>query len=98
MGCGNSKVPLEASRKGYVGVVQSLVAFSKAHSDSEEPKKRLEKGRGPWFSTGVKNREPASNSQQLILRDGRQQDQAAKYKDTFDPRVTARSLLNINLY
>ncbi|XP_034999075.2 serine/threonine-protein kinase H1-like [Hippoglossus stenolepis] len=90
MGCGNSKVPLEASKKGYVGVVQSLVAFSKAHNDSDEPKKCLEKRRGPWFSTGVKNHEPPSSSQQLILRDGRQQDKAAKYKDKFDPRVTAR--------
>ncbi|XP_060950247.1 serine/threonine-protein kinase H1-like [Limanda limanda] len=92
MGCGNSKVPLEASRKGYggVGVVQSLVAFSKSHTDSDEPKKCLEKGRGPWFSTGVKTRQPGSNSQQMILRDGRQQDKAAKYKDKFDPRVTAR--------
>ncbi|XP_053269058.1 serine/threonine-protein kinase H1-like [Pleuronectes platessa] len=90
MGCGNSKVPLESSKKGYVGVVQSLVAFSKSHNDSDEPKKCSEKRRGPWFSTGVKSREPASSSQQPILRDGRQQDKAAKYKDKFDPRVTAR--------
>ncbi|KAF3836430.1 hypothetical protein F7725_028988 [Dissostichus mawsoni] len=31
MGCGNTKVLPEASKKGYVSVVQSLVAFSKAH-------------------------------------------------------------------
>ncbi|XP_069368782.1 serine/threonine-protein kinase H1-like isoform X1 [Paralichthys olivaceus] len=92
MGCGNSKVPLEASKKGYVGVVQSLVAFSKAHNDRpcDEPKKCLEKQRGAWFSTGVKSHQQTSNSQQLILRDGRQRDKAAKYKDKFDPRVTAR--------
>uniref|UniRef100_A0A3B4YX89 Si:ch211-27e6.1 n=1 Tax=Seriola lalandi dorsalis TaxID=1841481 RepID=A0A3B4YX89_SERLL len=91
MGCGNSKVLPEASKKSYVSVVQSLVAFSKAHGgDDDEPKKRLEKQRGPWFSTSVKSHQPPSNSQQLIIRDGRQQDKAAKYKDKFDPRVTAR--------
>uniref|UniRef100_A0A3B4UAC9 Si:ch211-27e6.1 n=1 Tax=Seriola dumerili TaxID=41447 RepID=A0A3B4UAC9_SERDU len=91
MGCGNSKVLPEASKKSYVSVVQSLVAFSKAHGgDDDEPKKRLEKQRGPWFSTSVKCHQPPSNSQQLIIRDGRQQDKAAKYKDKFDPRVTAR--------
>ncbi|XP_037613105.1 serine/threonine-protein kinase H1-like [Sebastes umbrosus] len=86
MGCGNSKVLPEASKKGYVSVVQSLVAFSKAHDD--EPKKRAKKQRGLWFPTGVKNLQPASNSQQQILRDGRRQ--GTKYKDKFDPRVTAR--------
>ncbi|XP_040922233.1 serine/threonine-protein kinase H1-like [Toxotes jaculatrix] len=91
MGCGNSKVLPEASKKGYVSVVQSLVAFSKAHNDDDdEPKKRLGKKRGPWSSTGVKNHQPPSNSQQLTLRDGRPQDKVAKYKDKFDPRVTAR--------
>uniref|UniRef100_A0A8C4IDC8 Si:ch211-27e6.1 n=1 Tax=Dicentrarchus labrax TaxID=13489 RepID=A0A8C4IDC8_DICLA len=89
MGCGNSKVLPEASKKGYVSVVQSLVAFSKAHDD-DEPKKRPEKQKSPWFSTSVKNLHPPSNIQQQTLRDGRHQDKAAKYKDKFDPRVTAR--------
>ncbi|XP_029313681.1 serine/threonine-protein kinase H1-like [Cottoperca gobio] len=89
MGCGNSKVLPDASKKGYVSVVQSLVAFRKSHAD-DEPKKRAEKQRAPWFSTGAKTLQPASNSQQQILRDGRHQDKVAKYKDKFDPRVTAR--------
>lgn len=83
----------EASKKGYVSVVQSLVAFSKARGDDDdddELKKRTEKQRGLWFSPGVKNLQPASNSQQRILRDGRHQDRVAKYKDKFEPRVTAR--------
>ncbi|KAM9337146.1 serine/threonine-protein kinase H1-like [Symphorus nematophorus] len=87
MGCGNSKVLPEASKKGYVSVVQSLVAFSKARDDDDKPKKQ----RGLWFSTNVKNLQPASNIQQhQTLRDGRHQDKVAKYKDRFDPRVTAR--------
>lgn len=90
MGCGNSKMLPEASKKGYVSVVQSLVAFSKANHDDGGSKKHLEKQRGPWFSTGVKNRQPPSNSQQQIPRNGRQQDKVTKYKDKFDPRVTAR--------
>uniref|UniRef100_A0A7N6BR46 Protein kinase domain-containing protein n=1 Tax=Anabas testudineus TaxID=64144 RepID=A0A7N6BR46_ANATE len=80
----------EASKKGYVSVVQSLVAFSKANHDDGGPKKHSAKQRGPWFSTGVKNHQPLSNCQQQIPRDGRQRDKAAKYKDKFDPRVTAR--------
>uniref|UniRef100_A0A4W6G9E0 Si:ch211-27e6.1 n=1 Tax=Lates calcarifer TaxID=8187 RepID=A0A4W6G9E0_LATCA len=91
MGCGNSKVLPEASKKGYVSVVQSLVAFSKACDDGNDgPKKHLEKQRGPWFTTSAKNHQPPSNNQQLIHREGRQQDKVAKYKDKFDPRVTAR--------
>lgn len=90
MGCGNSKVLPEASMKGYVSVVQSLVAFGKAQGDDDEPKKRTEKRRGPWFSTSGENPQPASNIQQQTLRGGRQQDKVAKYKDKFDPRVTAR--------
>ncbi|XP_054479345.1 serine/threonine-protein kinase H1-like [Anoplopoma fimbria] len=90
MGCGNGKVPPEGSKKGFVSVVQSLVAFSKAHDDDVEPKKRTEKQRGSWFSTSVKNLQPASNSQQQILRDDRHRDKVIKYKDKFDPRVTAR--------
>ncbi|KAL3040556.1 hypothetical protein OYC64_011556 [Pagothenia borchgrevinki] len=89
MGCGNTKVLPEASKKGYVSVVQSLVAFSKAHSD-DESNKHAKKRRAPWFSTGAKNLQPASSGQQQILREGRQQDRVAKYKDKFDPRVTAR--------
>ncbi|XP_067434969.1 serine/threonine-protein kinase H1-like [Thunnus thynnus] len=92
MGCGTSKVLPKASKKGYVSVVQSLVAFSRAHNndddgDNGEPKKHMEK---PWFSTSGKNLQPTSNGQQRILRDGRQRDKVAKYKDKFDPRVTAR--------
>ncbi|KAM7390139.1 hypothetical protein PAMA_008353 [Pampus argenteus] len=94
MGCGTSKVLPKASRKGYVSVVQSLVAFSRAHDDdggdNGEPKKRTEKRRGPWFSTSSKNIQPTLNSQQQILRDGPPRGKAARYKDTFDPRVTAR--------
>ncbi|XP_075936977.1 serine/threonine-protein kinase H1-like [Anarhichas minor] len=89
MGCGNGKVLPEASKKGYVSVVQSLVAFSKARGD-DEPKKRAEKQRSLWFSTSVKNLQPASNSQRQILRDGPHRDKVTKYKDKFDPRVTAR--------
>ena len=81
----------KASKKGYVSVVQSLVAFSRAHDDDDgEPKKHMEKRRGPWFSTSGKNLQPMRNGQQQILRDGRQRDKVAKYKDKFDPRVTAR--------
>ncbi|XP_034561740.1 serine/threonine-protein kinase H1-like [Notolabrus celidotus] len=87
MGCGTSKGLPEASKKGYISVVQSLVAFSKAKDEDDGLKK---KARGPWFSTGVKNPQTVPNSQQEPLRDGRQRDRVAKYKDTFDPRVTAR--------
>lgn len=86
MGCGTSKVLPEASMKGYVSVVQSLVAFSKAQGDDGEPKKRAERQRGPWFKTP----QPASNTQRQAHGDGRRQDKVAKYKDKFDPRVTAR--------
>ncbi|KAK5877994.1 hypothetical protein CesoFtcFv8_025448 [Champsocephalus esox] len=89
MGCGNTKVLPEASKKGYVSVVQSLVAFSKAHGD-DESNKHAKKRRAPWFYTGAKNLQPASSGQQQILREGRQQARVAKYKDKFDPRVTAR--------
>uniref|UniRef100_UPI0037E80F6D serine/threonine-protein kinase H1-like n=1 Tax=Semicossyphus pulcher TaxID=241346 RepID=UPI0037E80F6D len=85
MGCGTSKGLPEASMKGYVGVVQSLVAFSRARED--EPKKRT---RGPWFSGSVRDPPPASDKQQQTLRDAGPQDRVAKYKDKFDPRVTAR--------
>lgn len=78
-----------ASNKGYVSVVQSLVAFSKADDDNE-PKKRMEKQRHPWFSTSINNFQTASNGQQQTLSDGRHQDKVPTYKDKFDPRVTAR--------
>lgn len=74
----------EASKRSYVSVVQSLVAFSKSYDEPRKPRER------PWFSTGVKSSQSAPNSQQPILGDGRPQDRVAKYKDTFDPRVTAR--------
>ncbi|KAG7231288.1 hypothetical protein INR49_012119, partial [Caranx melampygus] len=91
MGCGSGKVLPEASKRSYVSVVQSLVAFSKAHDDDDDgPKKPQEKRRGPWFSTGVMNGQPPSKSQQPVLSDGRRQDKVTKYKDKFDPRVTAR--------
>lgn len=88
MGCGNAKVLPEASKKGYVSVVQSLVAFSKAHDDESE--KSGEKQRGPWFSSGFKNLRPTSSGQRQTPGDGRLPGKIAKYKDKFDPRVTAR--------
>ncbi|XP_074550139.1 serine/threonine-protein kinase H1-like [Halichoeres trimaculatus] len=87
MGCGAGKVLPEASVKGYVSVVQSLVAFSRAKGGDEGLKKKT---RGTWFSTGDKNPAPEPKSQGQTLRDGRKLDRVAKYKDTFDPRVTAR--------
>lgn len=90
MGCGINKVLPEASMRGYASVVQTLVAFSKAQGDDDEPKKCGEKHRGPWFSTSVKNLQPVTSSQRQTLRDGRHQDKVAKYKDKFDSRVTAR--------
>lgn len=87
MGCGNGKVLPDASVKGYVSVVQSLVAFSKARGDDDEPKK---KQKPVWFSTGVKNLPAGTSSQQQAVRDERHQDKVIKYKDKFDLRVTAR--------
>lgn len=89
MGCGNSKVPPDASMKGCVTVVQSLVAFTKAR-EHDEPKKRAERQRGLWFSAVVKTAPPASEIHQQTFRDGRHHDTVVKYKDKFDPRVTAR--------
>ncbi|XP_058496783.1 serine/threonine-protein kinase H1-like [Solea solea] len=93
MGCGSTKVLPEASKKSYVGVMQSLVAFGKARDrsddDDDEPKKVLEKKRSVWFSK-KHHHQQQQQQQQLRHRDGRQQDKAAKYKDKFDPRVTAR--------
>lgn len=88
MGCGNAKVLPEASKKGYVSVVQSLVAFSRVRDD-DQPKKRKEKRGGPWFSAVVDNSQPTSNSQ-TQLRQGCHRDKVARYKDKFEPRVTAR--------
>lgn len=87
MGCGNCKVLPDASMKGCVSVVQSLVAFSKAR-EGDEPKKRAEKQRGLWFSAGVKTAPPEIH--QRTVRDGRHHHTVVKYKDKFDPRVTAR--------
>uniref|UniRef100_A0A3Q3MWQ5 Si:ch211-27e6.1 n=1 Tax=Labrus bergylta TaxID=56723 RepID=A0A3Q3MWQ5_9LABR len=89
MGCGTSKELPGASKKGYASVVQSLVAFSKARDGNDEPKKRA---RGTWFSSSSVKDPPiqAPISQQQELKDGRQQHKVAKYKDKFDPRVTAR--------
>uniref|UniRef100_A0A3B5B171 Serine/threonine-protein kinase H1-like n=1 Tax=Stegastes partitus TaxID=144197 RepID=A0A3B5B171_9TELE len=71
MGCGNSKVLPEASKKGYVSVVQSLVVFSKRH-EGDEPKKHKEKRRGPWFSNSDDGPRPTSSGrhapQQCIIR------------------------------
>ncbi|XP_037312488.2 serine/threonine-protein kinase H1-like [Pungitius pungitius] len=88
MGCGIGKVLPEAPKGGYVSVVQSLVAFSRACDDDNDdgPKKR----RGLGFSTGANHRPPASNERRPVLREGPRRDQAAKYKDKFDARVTAR--------
>ncbi|KAM3593880.1 uncharacterized protein V6R79_024372 [Siganus canaliculatus] len=91
MGCGNSKVLPEASKKkGYVSVVQSLVAFSRVRGDDDDPKKHVEKPRAAWFSSNVKNLPPESNIQQRTLSPGRNQDKVARYKDKFDPRVISR--------
>ncbi|KAM9839733.1 serine/threonine-protein kinase H1-like [Aulostomus maculatus] len=91
MGCGTSKVLPKASKKGCVSVVQSFVAFSRAHHDDNgEPKKP----RCQWFSTSHKNLQPASKSQNQNQnqnpRDRQPTDKVATYKDKFDPRVTAR--------
>ncbi|XP_008290937.1 serine/threonine-protein kinase H1-like [Stegastes partitus] len=88
MGCGNSKVLPEASKKGYVSVVQSLVVFSKRH-EGDEPKKHKEKRRGPWFSNSDDGPRPTSSGRQQFTQ-RRERDKAASYKDTFEPRVTAR--------
>lgn len=86
MGCGNSKAPPGASEKGYVSVVRSLVAFSKKARGDDDDEPRKEKQRGLWF----KNPQPASGVHQPTDRDGGHRDKVAKYKDKFDPRVTAR--------
>ncbi|XP_069562996.1 serine/threonine-protein kinase H1-like [Brachyistius frenatus] len=88
MGCGSGKVLPEASKKGYVSVVQSLVAFGKVRDD-DDPKEQKEKRGGPWFSAGVDAPRLTADSQRQRRR-GRRRDGAAKYKDKFEPRVTAR--------
>lgn len=91
MGCGNVKVLHDASVKGCVGVVESLVAFSRHQHqhrhDDHEPKK---KQRSRWFPTSGRKPPPGSSVQSQEARDGRRQDTVVKYKDTFDPRVTSR--------
>uniref|UniRef100_A0A8C2XKN4 Si:ch211-27e6.1 n=1 Tax=Cyclopterus lumpus TaxID=8103 RepID=A0A8C2XKN4_CYCLU len=86
MGCGSGKLPPEAPEKGYAGVVRSLAAFGRARDGGgeDEPKKSAGKRGGSWFSTGGGSLPPASNSRPLI------QDKVTKYRDKFDPRVTAR--------
>lgn len=79
----------EVSKKGYVSVVQSLVAFSKVNHDDGGSKKQVEKQKASWFST-INNRQPPPNSQDQILGDVQKQDKVPKYTDKFDPRVTAR--------
>ncbi|KAM3860386.1 serine/threonine-protein kinase H1-like [Diretmus argenteus] len=88
MGCGTSKVLPEASKKGYVSVVQSIVAFSKVCND--EPKKCMEKQKGPWLANSSGSLQPPTNTGQQTLRDGQQHSKVAKYRAKFDPRVTAR--------
>lgn len=90
MGCGNGKVLQDASVKGCVSVVQSLVAFGRSsdhHRHDDGPKT---KQRSQWFSAAAKHPPPGSGVQPQEARDGRRQERVAKYKDTFDPRVTAR--------
>lgn len=91
MGCGNGKVLEDSSVKGCISVVQWLVAFGRVsdqhqHRD-DKPKK---KQRSQWFSTAAKNPPPGWSVQPQEGTDGRRQDKTAKYKDRFDPRVTAR--------
>ncbi|XP_054622367.1 serine/threonine-protein kinase H1-like [Dunckerocampus dactyliophorus] len=78
MGCGSGK----ALPKGYVSIVQSLVAFSRAPRDrpggDEDPKKTVEKGH--WFSAKGKK----------LPSERRQPVNSETYKDTFDARLTAR--------
>uniref|UniRef100_A0A668UL98 Protein kinase domain-containing protein n=1 Tax=Oreochromis aureus TaxID=47969 RepID=A0A668UL98_OREAU len=89
MGCGNSKVLPEASKKSYVSVVQSLVAFSKGHEDDDEPKKQKKKQKSPWFSASVDNPHLGSSSKQQI-KQRQEWNKVPRYKDKFEPRVTAR--------
>lgn len=90
MGCGSSKVQPDVSMKDYVSVVQTLVAFSKARSNDSEPRKHPGKQRGWWFSTNAHTLQTESNSPAQTPREGLRQVKAARYKDRFDSRVTAR--------
>eukprot|EP00066_Takifugu_rubripes_P004704 XP_003968225.1 PREDICTED: serine/threonine-protein kinase H1-like [Takifugu rubripes] len=87
MGCGSSKVQSEVSMKGYVSVVQSLVAFTKVRSDDNEPRKHPEVQSGCWFRAAL---QLESNGRERPVRDGRHRVKSDRYKDRFDSRVTAR--------
>lgn len=79
----------EVSKKSYVSVVQSLVAFSKGQDDDDDDdqvQKIKGKKRGPWFPGPPL----VPNGQQQQFREGQQRDRVARYKDKFEPRVTAR--------
>ncbi|XP_034026291.1 serine/threonine-protein kinase H1 homolog [Thalassophryne amazonica] len=82
-------MPSETSQKGYVSVVQSIVTFSKAHNDPEDQPKKP-KQRCQWFSGYVENCLQTSDTGQPLIRGEQQQNKPAKYKEKFDPRVTAR--------
>lgn len=87
MGCGSSKVQSEVSMKGYASVVQSLVAFTKARGDDNEPKKHPKVQSGCWFHAALLLE---STSRERTVRDGRHRVKSDRYKDRFDSRVTAR--------
>lgn len=87
MGCGSSKVQSEVSVKGYMSVVQSLVAFTKARRDDNEPRKPPEVQSGCWFRAALLRE---SNCRERTVRDGRHRVKSDRYKDRFDSRVTAR--------
>lgn len=77
----------EVSMKGYVSVVQSLVAFSKARSDDSELRKHPEVQRGCWFRAAL---QMESIGRERTVRDGQHRVKFDQYKDRFDLRVTAR--------
>lgn len=82
MGCGSGKVQSEVSMKGYVSVVQSLVAFTKACSGNNEPRKHPQVQSGCWFGAAL--------GRERTARDGRHRVKSDRYKARFDSRVTAR--------
>lgn len=87
MGCGSSKVQSEVSMKGYVSVVQSIVAFTKVCSDDNEPRKHPEVQSGCWFRAALLLE---STGREQMVRDGQHRVKSERYKDRFDSRVTAR--------
>ncbi|KAJ0059978.1 hypothetical protein NL108_017226 [Boleophthalmus pectinirostris] len=90
MGCGYGKVVPEGSAVGYVSVVQSLVAFSRAREDKDETGKKLEKQKRFWFGGNAKNRQEKERRPSKNTRDTGHRVKTKTYKDKFDPRVTAR--------